>query len=378
MTVGIDSSERRKRLAIAINTVAPYRLPIYSELARHFDLLVLHGGRESNRTWKLDIPEHLAVREVLTFQIPVRRRTGVNGVVSKSYFHLNVGLLWTLPSFRPDIVISNELGVRTMLCMLYAWVARVPLWVWWGGTKHSERNISGLKKWLRLALSKRIHRWISYGASSTEYLESIEVPRENILQIQNCVPHERFLVDPPGSPLWFRDDLHPVLLTVGQLIARKGLDKLIEACGRAVARGHAFTLVIVGQGPERQALVELAERVKFPYLTILSNQSQDKLNEIYKSSQAFVFPTMEDVWGLVANEALWANLPLLCSKYAGCAGEIVTGGNVFDPLSAEDFDAVLERAISGKINPADRSLLLTWQEVSSIIERSLTTGKPVR
>jgi glycosyltransferase involved in cell wall biosynthesis len=372
------SKQKKTKLAIVMNIVAPYRLPVYAALAEHFETVVFHGGNESNRNWKLDVPAHLRLEEVFTVQIPVSRRTGVAGVSARSYFHLNLGLLWRLPFYRPDIVISNELGLRTVICMLYAYFARVPLWVWWGGTMHSERNIGGFKKSARLFLCRRIHRWISYGASSTEYLQSVGAPRADILQIQNCVPHETFLAVPPGSPLWFNDRVHPVLLTVGQLIDRKGLDRLIESCARVAARGREFTLVIVGEGPQRQALLDLAEKTNLKNLLILPNQSQAKLNEIYKSSQVFVFPTNEDVWGLVANEAVWAGLPLLCSRYAGCASEIVPEENVFDPLLPQEFDAVIERALDGAVSASDRSLLLTWQAVSELITRSLATGIPVR
>ena len=369
---------RRKKLAIAVNIVAPYRVPVYAALAERFETVVFHGGSEGNRNWHLDVPPHLHLQNVFTKQFSVKRHTGVQGVYSRSYFHLNLGLLWRLPQFRPDIVISNELGLRTVFCMLYAYLAQVPLWVWWGGTVHSESNIGRVKKLVRLFLRRRVHRWISYGASSTEYLLSIGAPREDVLQIQNCVPHENFLTVPRGSPLWFRDQPHPVLLTVGQLIARKGLDKLIESCARVAARGKTFTLVIVGEGPERTALLDLAERLHFENIVIMPNQTQSTLNEIYKSAEVFVFPTNEDVWGLVANEAVWAGLPLLCSQFAGCASEIVPGENVFDPRCPEDFDAAIERAVDGTVRLSDRSLLLTWQEVSDLIARSLATGVPVR
>jgi glycosyltransferase involved in cell wall biosynthesis len=372
------ASTPKTKLAIVVNTVAPYRLPLYAALGERFNTVVFHGGNESNRNWQIDVPSHLHLEKVFTVQIPVKRDTGIAGVSARSYFHLNLGLLWRLPFYRPNIVISNELGLRTVICMLYAFFARVPLWVWWGGTMHSERNIGGFKKRARLFLCRRIHRWIAYGASSTEYLESVGAPRNEILQIQNCVPHETFLAVPDGSPLWFNDRVHPVLLTVGQLIDRKGLDRLIESCARVTAKGREFTLVIVGEGPQRAALLELAEKTNFKNLLMLPNQTQAKLNEIYKSSQVFVFPTNEDVWGLVANEAVWAGLPLLCSRYAGCASEIVPEENVFDPLSPQEFDAIIERALDGTVSASDRSLLLTWQGVSELIARSLATGTPVR
>ncbi len=378
MTTSGTRAAKKTRLAIVTNTLAPYRLPIYVRLAEIFETIVLHGGAELNRNWALEIPEHLKIRQVFTIQVPTRRETGVKGVFSRNSFHLNFGLLWWLPLFRPGTILTNELGVRTAICMVYGELMRVPVWVWWGGTIHSERNIGPFKKSIRSFLSRRIKRWISYGASSTDYLLSLNVPLADILQIQNCIKQETFLVDPPNSRRWFQDLPHPILLTVGQLIPRKGLDRLIESSARIASRGENFTLVIVGQGPEREALLQLAKQKGLKNFLILPNQSQEELNEIYKSAKVFLFPTNEDVWGLVANEALGAGLPVLCSKYAGCAGEIVTGPNIFDPLDPSDFDATVLRAVEEDILPPNRELLLTWQEVSQLIALSLDSGYPAR
>jgi glycosyltransferase involved in cell wall biosynthesis len=362
---------RSKRLAILVNIISPYRLPIYRSLAEKFDTLVLHGGKESNRWWQVDIPTTLKARSVWTIKIPMRKRTGVAGVSDTSYVHINLGLIRWLIRFRPEIVLSNEMGLRTVFAVLYGKVFGAQVWVWWGGTVHSERNITKARAYLRKALTRHIKNWISYGATSTEYLESLGVRRDRILQIQNCVPHETFLVEPSHLIDWFKQYPKPVILTVGQLIERKGIDKLIEACGRLAARGIDFTLVVVGQGPERERLAGMAAQAGIKHFYIFENQSQQVLNEIYRAADVFVFPTMEDVWGLVANEAMWAGTPVLCSQYAGCAPELLPEGNIFDPLSAESFDAALAKVIDRSVCPPDQSRLKTWQEVSEMIRRSL-------
>jgi len=368
---------KKKKLAVLVNVIAPYRLPILGALADSFDTLVLHGGSEPNRTWTVNLPQNIKSRRVFTLKIPLRKRTGVDGITDTSYLHLNLGLLWWLLRFRPHVIISNEMGLRTIIAILYGKIARVPVWVWWGGTLHSERNITKIRKVLRGILVKLISRWLSYGASTTEYLESIGVPRDQILQIQNCVRQEVFQAVPAQPPEWFKDAPRPVILTVGQLLQRKGLDKLIEACGRLSRRGVCFSLVIVGQGPELSRLQALAKENRIEHFQILPNRPQPVLNEIYRSADAFVFPTLEDVWGLVVNEAMWAGVPVLCSKYAGCAEEVLPASQIFDPLSQESFDNALAMVIERSVRPSDCATLLSWQEVSTMICRSLHAGVPI-
>jgi glycosyltransferase involved in cell wall biosynthesis len=367
----------KKKLAILVNIIAPARVPIFINLLQCFDTLVLHGGAEPNRTWTVNTPHELKTHKVFTIQIPMRKRSGVRGVSDTVYVHLNFGIAWALLRFKPDVIISYEMGFRTAFAILYGKLARVPVWVWWGGTVHSEQNISRLRKLFRRVIVRHVSRWISYGVTTTEYLETIGISRGQILQIQNCVPQETFLAVPSHPIEWFKDDPRPVFLSVGQLVKRKGFDKLIQACGRLARRGREFTLVLVGDGPERDRLVEMARENHIKHFRIFPGKSQPALNEIYRAADVFVFPTLEDVWGLVVNEAMWAGVPVLCSKYAGCAPELVPEMNIFDPLSKESFDAALERVFEKSIYPSDRSKLRTWQEVSELVARSLVNGSPI-
>ncbi len=366
---------RRTRLAILVNTIAPYRLPIYAALAETFDTLVLHGGTEANRSWQLAIPPSLKTREVWTVQIPIQKQTGVTGVWDTQYLHLNGGLLWWLPQFRPDAILTNEMGLRTGLALLYGWLARVPVWVQWEGTLHSERNVSAWKRRFRSLFAKLVPHWVSFGACSSEYLLSLGVQPRRLLEVQNTVPHQPFLEEPIAPITWLEREPRPIILSVGQLINRKGLHTLIAACGRLIARGKPCTLVLVGDGPERERLLTQARDLGVACLHLLPNQPQAVLNGLYRAADVFVFPTLEDVWGLVVSEALWAGTPVLCSKYAGSA-EIVPAENVFDPLCEESFDRALEKAVGGSVMPPEPEKLRTCEQVSESLRRSLLQSSP--
>jgi glycosyltransferase involved in cell wall biosynthesis len=190
------------------------------------------------------------------------------------------------------------------------------------------------------------------------------VPRDAILQIQNCVDETKYRTAvPPSASLQPK----PVILHVGQLILRKGIDQLLESAARLQGEGYEFSLLLVGQGPERKRLERRADELGLKHVCFFGGTRAEEMPAIYRSADCVVFPTLEDVWGLVANEALWSGVPVLVSKFAGCAPEIVPPANIFDPTDAEDFDRALRSAVSGKLSPADTSSLLEHRTVATMI-----------
>jgi glycosyltransferase involved in cell wall biosynthesis len=101
---------------------------------------------------------------------------------------------------------------------------------------------------------------------------------------------------------------------------------------------------------------------------------------VYRSADVLVFPTLEDPWGLVANEAMISGLPVLCSKYAGCAPELFPSDSIFDPDNAEEFVHKLRAAVTGQLPKPDLSRLKSNAQVTSELVAALNSSmrKPSR
>ena len=112
-----------------------------------------------------------------------------------------------------------------------------------------------------------------------------------------------------------------VLLYCGQLIERKGVDVLIRAL--EAAELPEARLVIVGDGPLRDRLRELANTRLKDRVLFSGNVPYDRVPEYYLAADLFVFPTLYDGWGVVINEACAAGLPVICSRAAGAAADLV-------------------------------------------------------
>ena len=215
MNTGMAATNNKRKLAFLTNMIAPYRLPLFSVLGDHFDLLVLHGGREANReSWgnPEDILSNAKVVRAWGWQIPFKQK--LNGkVFNERLFHITPGFIWHLLRFRPDAVISSEMGFRSVVALAHGTIFRKPVWIGWEGTRHSEREIDPLRKVLRKIITSWANRWITCGVTATEYLLDLGVKREKIFQSQNSVDEEQFQA--AVEPAWLLRP-RPVVLYVGR------------------------------------------------------------------------------------------------------------------------------------------------------------------
>lgn len=106
------------------------------------------------------------------------------------------------------------------------------------------------------------------------------------------------------------------LLTIGRLVRRKNLAHLIRTL--ATVERRDLELLVLGEGPERQALSALAhdeglaERVHF-----LGFVEEDRKRALLKAADIFVLPSLHEAFGLVYLEGMHAGLPVIAARPGG-------------------------------------------------------------
>ena len=134
-------------------------------------------------------------------------------------------------------------------------------------------------------------------------------------------------------------------------------------------------LVFVGDGPLRSALeseaglLGIAEKLRF-----LGFVNQTGLPEIYTASDVFVLPSEHEPFGVVVNEAMLCQCPVIVSDRVGAGFDLVRDsetGFVFAMGDVTDLADTLRRAMSDRVRlrrmgEASRLRMAHWSPDDSI------------
>lgn len=335
------------RVALLTNFVQPYRLPLYRALAARVEALrvFISTPMEANRRW---IPDwqglDVALQKTVTLTRPWKHPHGFSEDV---YVHLPYDTVAQLWRYRPDVVISFEVGVRTLLALAYRWLrpsSRLILWA--AVSEHSEQGRGQFREWLRRMVIPRVDAVLVNGQSGARYIHRFGVAEERIFFAPYTTNNDPFLAVPLERD---REAAHR-LLYVGQLVERKGILpflSVLEAWAEANPE-RKVEFWLLGDGPLRLRL----EDRRWPRnvaIQFLGAVQYDRLPEVYAQAGILVFPTLADEWGVVTNEGMAAGLLVLGSLYSQAVEELVEDGETgwtFHPDRFAEVYAALERTLS--------------------------------
>lgn len=114
------------------------------------------------------------------------------------------------------------------------------------------------------------------------------------------------------------------IITVGRLHTSKGYDVLLDALGRLQADGVAFGLTMIGDGPDRQDLVDQAEQLGLTdRVTFTGSLGETQIIDAMRTSDVFVLSSHAEPLGVVSMEAMSMEVATIATD-AGGVGEIIT------------------------------------------------------
>lgn len=326
------------RVAILPPTPTPYREPLFSELARRFELTVVY---QSARAAGWDVPtdwfpaEHpYPAQHLRSWR---RRRPGGTPIVWPR------GLERALAAAAPNCVISWEYGPTSLRALRWCRRHGRSFVVFSECTPQTDALLP--------AAQLRLHRWLARRADGVIVASSHGRARLRAFGVRDDQIHvglQAADLAPFRAGGHDKDVRTPVtVLTVGRLVPVKNLGVLLEAYAHAGLTSVEASLEIVGTGFLEAELEQHARRLGVP-ARFRGHLPPSALPEAYAAADIYALVSTYEPFGVVVREAAAAGLPIVCSRVAGAAGDVAIDGRnalLVDPDSVEQVAAALRRLV---------------------------------
>lgn len=212
-----------------------------------------------------------------------------------------------------------------------------------------------VRRWL-----PRLDRLVAISDSVADEYRAIGVPEARIAHVPNGVALDRFAGPLDRAAVRGRLGIDPgtfLFLCVGRNHPKKNLALLPEvadALRRRAAR--PFRILVVGSGcePIREAAIrrDLADHLDVlpPFRNADGARIEmpvQALVDLYRSADAFVFPSKIETFGIVLVEAMAAGLPVITTDAPGCRDVVRRDrdGLTVDADDADGFAAAMHRVM---------------------------------
>lgn len=317
-----------------------YWQPVLREFTKVFKNTVFYTGR----VWPgfdPTLPGASAIQ--LVGETKFVETTKIETGYDRGFIAVSPSIIGHLLKFRPQIVFPQAFSLWTVLVVLLkpfcGWKIAI---IYDGSSPNTDFRDSSFRTFVRRILAKFADAFVSNSQAGKRYLvEALNVPEAEVFTRTYLVPDAETLLKPLSGNKQNLGLKQPIFLYVGRITARKGIKTLLEACAILKKQGYSdYTLLIVGKGDQQDELEAFVKEQDFPdQVNWVGWVDYGSLGAYFQQADIFVFPTFEDVWGMVVPEAMVFGKPILCSNGAASCELVVEGENgyIFDPSNAQEL-----------------------------------------
>lgn len=249
-------------------------------------------------------------------------------------------LFFNLFRIRNDFDIihaHSHLFFSTNICAIIRKLGSSPLII----TNHGIMSASA-PNWFNSIYIKTIAKWTLNAADAVlcytdeekkELINLLDIDEKKILIIPNGVNLGIFY--PSSSEL---ENHRPTLLWIGRIVKGKGVHFLIQATSLILREIPNIRLKLIGDGPEKQKIRELIKKLNLEDVISISDYiNYQNLPDIYRESDIFILPSMNEGVPKTVLEAMACGKPIVISDFSHLRELISDSGLMFQK---GDIDAL--------------------------------------
>lgn len=200
--------------------------------------------------------------------------------------------------------------------------------------------IASFRLWILTFLRRFLCARVAANITPTQWLSQL-VQLPHAVAIPHGLDNSSFLQtrSQPISP--------PVIAFLGRLVTTKGVTTLIDAAKILRAQNRLFSLLIIGDGPERQNLEQLVKSAQLDATTRFTGRlSAPELDALLNTVSLVVVPSLGgEVFGLVVAENMLRGLPVVASNLGAFVEVLGSAGLTFETGNAQALAAQLTKLL---------------------------------
>jgi len=318
--------KNNKKILVIHNKATWYRQPLFNILSEKYDIQFVftreQGAPKLNAKYKILNPFGIGFFKVAFGIIPI--------LLKEKYDYV----------FFPSADSPGEL-LDTLICYLCTKIRRKEYFFWTGAWKKEKSIYKKFKFFIMGLLAKKSAACIVYGTRSKILLKSFGVQEDKIFIAWNTS-----MLKPNSEDFKKSDEIKfekklgkkQVVLFVGRLVKRKGIDILIKAFSQVVKKRKDARLIIIGEkgyyGKSAEEFFEVEELRLLckelgieDFVLFLGDIKNKELLPYYLLSDLVILPAVGDekveAWGLVINEAMGLGKPVIATNAVGAAFDLI-------------------------------------------------------
>ncbi len=293
-------------IVLITNIPAPYRENLHELIADQFQdnyTVIYCSELEADREWKI---KHGNYKRIFLSKY------------NKTPRHHNTKIWNELKNINPDVVITDGFYPTMLYGFTWCITNKKQHLVFTDGTLRSENRLSIVHKLVRKVVFSRTKAFIGVSEGSKELYKSYDIESEKFFRSYLCVDNSQFLQTP------LKDKEYELMFSA-RFIALKLPFFFIEVARLVKERLGYCRVLILGSGTLKDEMFSKLDEygIEYHYPGFVET---DKLPFYYAKSKLFLFPTQNDTWGVVVNEAMAAGLPVITCEDAGVAHDLVVHG----------------------------------------------------
>lgn len=361
------------KVLIVFNHPAPYKVKLFNELAKHIDLTVIfERNKASDRNASFYEENRYAFNTVKIHGINVGREN----IISK-------GIVKHLKHNSYDLVIMNGYSqFAEMKAIKYLIKHQKPYTLYINGGIIRKKE-SAYRRYLKKKYISHAENYLSPDENSNNYLVFYGADKSKIYNYPYSTIYANEIIPnlfDKETKFELRQEANireeKVFVSCGQLIKRKNYFELIKNWS---AINPNYGLFIIGDGKQRAFLERYVKENKIHNVHLLGYLKRKELFDFYHLADAFIFPSDEDIYGHVINEAMSQGLPVISTPNVNASKKLIKNdynGYIISSIEGNELKEAIDKI---SINSFENNAIETAKEntIEKMVEAHLDILKRI-